>query len=62
MLMMLGSLSDLHQWFQLLPFKGPDFGYVVNPANCCSVVHNSYKFDAEQLFSSLGVCVVFNHC
>ena len=37
------------------------FRYVVNPAKCCLVVHDSYKYDAEQLFSSLGVSVVCNH-
>jgi len=54
-----GSLSGLHQWFELLS-HGPYFGYFVNPAKCCLVVHDSYKFDAEQ-FSSLGVSVVCNH-
>ena len=28
-----GSLSDLRQWSELLLSKGPDFGYVVNPAS-----------------------------
>ena len=56
-----GSLSDLCQWFELLLSQGPDFGYVVNPAKCCVVVHDSFKLDAEQLFSSLGVSVVCNH-
>ena len=56
-----GSLSDLHQWFELLLSKGPDFGYVVNPAKCCLVIHDSYKSNAEQLFSPLGVSVVCNH-
>ena len=56
-----GSLSDLHQWFELLLSKDPDFGYVVNPAKCCLVIHDSYKSNAEQLFSSLGVSVVCNH-
>ena len=54
-----GSLSDLRQWFELLS-KGPDFGYVVNPAKCCLVVHDSYRCDAEK-FSSLNVSVVCNH-
>jgi len=53
-----GSLSNLHQWFELLLSQGLDFGYIVNPAKCCLAVHDSYKFDAEQLFSSLGVSVV----
>ena len=56
-----GSLSDLHQWFELLLSKGSDFGYVVNPAKCCLVIHDSYKSNAEQLFSSLGISVVCNH-
>ena len=56
-----GSLFDLHQWFELLLSKGPDFGYVVNPAKCCLVIHDSYKSNAEQLFSSLGVSVVCIH-
>ena len=56
-----GSLSDLHQWFELLLSKGLNFGYVVNPAKCCLVVLDSYKCNAEQLFSSLGVSVVCNH-
>ena len=56
-----GSLSDFHQWFELLLSKGPDFGYVVNPAKCCLVIHDSYKSNAEQLFSSLGISVVCNH-
>jgi len=56
------SLFDLHQWFELLLSQGPDFGHFVNPAKCCLVVHDSYKFDAEQLFSSLGVFVMCNHC
>ena len=56
-----GPLSDLHQWFDLLLSKGPDFGYIVNPAKCCLVVHDSYRCDAEQLFSSLNVSVVCNH-
>ena len=30
-------------------------------AKCCLVVHDSYKFDAEQLFSSLDVSVVCNN-
>ena len=51
------SLSDLHQWFELLLSKGPDFGYVVNPAKYCLVIHKS---NAEQLFSSLGISVVCN--
>ena len=55
-----GSLSDLRQWFELLS-QGRDFGCVVNPAKCCVVVHDSFKLDAEQLFSSLGVSVVCNH-
>ena len=55
-----GSLSDLHQWFELLS-KGPDFGYVVNPAKCCLVIHDSYKSNAKQLFSSLGISAVCNH-
>ena len=54
------SLSDLHQWFKLLS-KGPDFGHVVNPAKCCLVVNDSYKSNAELLFSSLGISVVCNH-
>ena len=54
-------MSDLHQWFEPLLSEGPDFGYVVNPAKCCLVVHDSYKCDTEQLFSSLGVSVVCNH-
>ena len=37
------------------------FHYVVNPAKCCLVVHDSYMFQPEQLFSSLGVSVVCNH-
>ena len=53
------SLSDLHQWFELLLSKGPDFGYIVNLAKCCLVVHHSHRCDAEQLFSSLNV--VCNH-
>ena len=56
-----GSLSDLHKWFELLLSKGPDFAYVVNPAKCCLIAYNSYKCDAEQLFSSLGVTVMCNH-
>ena len=56
-----GSLSDLHQWFNLLLSEGPDFGYIVNPAKCCLVVHDSYRCGAEQLFSSLNVSVVCNH-
>ena len=56
-----GSLSYLHQWFELLLSKGPDFGYVVNPAKCCLVIHDSYKSNAKQLFSSLGISVVRNH-
>ena len=35
--------------------------FVVNPAKCCLVIHDSYKSNAEQLFSSLGVSVVCNH-
>jgi len=56
-----GSLSDLHQWFELLLSQGPDFGYFVNLAKCCSAVNDPYKFDAEQLFSSFGISVVCNH-
>ena len=56
-----GSLSDLRQWFELLLSKGPDFGYVVNPAKCRLVVHDSYRCDAEKIFSSLNVSVVCNH-
>ena len=56
-----GSLSDLYQWFELFLSQGPDFGYFVNPAKCCLVVHNSFKFDAEQIFSSSGISVVCNH-
>jgi len=48
-------------WFELLLSQGPDFGYFVNPTKCCLVVHNSNKFDAEQLFSSSGISVVCNH-
>jgi len=55
-----GSLSNLHQWFELLS-QLPGFGHFVNPAKCCLVVHDSEKFDAEQLFSSLGVSVMCNH-
>ena len=55
-----GSLSDLYQWFELL-LSESHFSYVVNPANYCLVVHDSYKCDAEELFSSLGVSVVCNH-
>ena len=54
-------VSDLYQWFELLLSKGPDFGYVVNAAKCCLVVHDCYKCDVEQLFSSLRVSVVCNH-
>ena len=56
-----GSLFDLHHWFELLLSQGPDFGYVANPAKCCVVVNDSFKVDAEHLFSSLGVPVVCNH-
>ena len=51
----------MKQWFELLLSKGPDFGYVVNPAKCRLVVHDSYRCDAEKLFSSLNVSVVCNH-
>ena len=57
-----GSLSDLHHLFELLLSKGPDFGYVVNPVKRCLVVHDSDRCDAEELFSSLNVSVVCNHC
>ena len=33
----------------------------LNPAKCCLVIHDSYKSNAEQLFSPLGVSVVCNH-
>ena len=49
-----GSLSDLHQWFELLASQGPEFGYLVNPAKCCVVVHDTFTF----IFSSRYFCSV----
>ena len=46
----------------LLLSKGPDFDNVVNLAKYYLAVHDSCKCDAEQLFSSLGISVVCNHC
>ena len=56
-----GSLSDLHQWFVLLHFRGSLILvlYVVNPAKCYLNATDSCRFE---FLSSLDFSVLCNHC
>ena len=60
-IIIIGELSFIRQWFDLLLQRGPAYGYFPNPKKSCVVVDRSFVASAKKIFSPLNVQVVTSH-
>jgi len=56
-----GTLSELHNWFNLLCSCGPSFSYYPEPTKSFVVVNEQWTGEAAAIFGDLGVQVVTRH-
>ena len=56
-----GTLSELHNWFDLLCSRGPSFGYHPEPTKSFVVVNEQWRSEAVTIFGNLGIQIVTGH-
>jgi hypothetical protein len=50
-----GTISGLHEWYEIIATHGPAFGYHINPEKCVLIVKEYHLEKAQELFGETGV-------